>query len=450
MINQSTKEVKTYWFFTTNTLPDLELLQLLNNKKHEIALHIVNNPIKELKKLEDATGKKINYYTIHGTARLLSKIIWKRWKKKVPLIPKNYPLSSFHNFPTLGLDILCYKMHPDEAVKITKKYINKNYVLQIHPIWLFQRGKINFRGPFYETLRSILEVDNDIKSISFRKKIFFKVARDETEYEKDIFPTKEFLLKIKERGADIFTFIERGWTYNFNHKPKSWTKVEDNVALLHINSYDNWWNRVSKKTRNMVRKAEKCHITLKVIEPNESFVEGVWKIYNETPIRQNRFFPAYGISLSTVKKYIFSSKNSIFIGAYFNDELVGFIKIIRGNNVAILSQILSLKKYWDKAINNALIAKAVEICSNLQIQWLIYGRMGNHPSLDQFKLNNGFEKFKLNRYYIPLTKKGKIAIKLGLHKELKDTIPQIIKYKLIPFYNLASRIKVKIFIYKKL
>jgi len=38
MINESSKEVKAYWFFTPKTLPDKEMLKLLSNTRHEIAL----------------------------------------------------------------------------------------------------------------------------------------------------------------------------------------------------------------------------------------------------------------------------------------------------------------------------------------------------------------------------------------------------------------------------
>ena len=62
----------------------------------------------------------------------------------------------------------------------------------------------------------------------------------------------------------------------------------------------------------------------------------------------------------------------------------------------------------------------------------MYGRIGNHPSLDKFKDNNGFVKFPMQRYYIPLTGKGRLAIRLGLHKELKDALPESLKNPLIP------------------
>jgi len=441
MINESPKNVKAYWFFTRTTIPDEEILKLLNNHKHEIALHIVNDPYQEWKKLESISGRKINYYTIHGTARLLARIMWKRWKTKTPKIPPEYPLQSFHQFPTTGLDIICHRHTMEQAVKIAKDFIKEGYVLHIHPIWLFQRGKINQRGPFYEALRRILEVDMDFETIRLHRKIFFTIARDTREYLKNIIPTEEFTDKLREMGSDVFTFIERGWCFKIQTPPSNWIKSRDNVALLHITSFEEWWKAVGKKTRNMVRKAKKSGVTTKLTEPSEKLAKGIWKIYNETPIRQRRAFPHYGITLEKVRKAVIKSKNCSYIGAYYSGELVGFIHLIYGDNIAVMSQILSLKKHWNKAVNNALIAKAVEVCAEKSIPWLMYGRMGNHPSLDKFKTNNGFSEFPITRYYIPLTKKGKLATKLKLHREIKDVLPPSIKYPLIPLYNWLSRTK---------
>ena len=73
----------------------------------------------------------------------------------------------------------------------------------------------------------------------------------------------------------------------------------------------------------------------------------------------------------------------------------------------------------------------------------MYGRIGNHPSLDKFKESNGFVKFPITRYYVPITSKGKIAIGLGLHKDIKDALPKSIKYPLIPVINWVSRNKMR-------
>jgi len=121
-----------------------------------------------------------------------------------------------------------------------------------------------------------------------------------------------------------------------------------------------------------------------------------------------------------------------------------FIQLIHGENITIIPQILSLQKHWDKAVNNALVAKAIQVCASKGAKWIMYDRKGNRPMLDNFKQNNGCVKFELTRYYVPLTKKGKIATRLGVHREMKDALPQSIKYRLIPVYNWISRTRVRI------
>ena len=444
MINDSPIEVKAYWFFTTKTLPDPNLITLLDPQKHEIALHLINHPFKEKKILETTTRRPINYFTIHGTARLIMRVLWKRWKSNTPIIPKNFPLKSFHHFPTLSVDVLCFSCNRSKTLEKTKESISKGKILEIHPDWLFQKGTFNHRGPYYSILRTILKVDQEFENLVQNKRLFAKIGHLSKEYEKNIDLTDQLLNKLKEHDLDIFTFIERSWCQNFSKIPKNWIKTEDNIALLNLETYEDWWKKIGKKTRNMVRKAKKNGLFNKIIQPNEKFVEGIWKIYNETPIRQGRRFLHYGVILQTVKRRVLSSKNSTFIGAYLKEELVGFIQLVHGDNVAIISQILSLQKHWNKAINNALLAKAIEFCANQQVKWLMYGRMGNHPSLDRFKQNNGFTRFSLARYYVPLTVKGKIATKLGLHREFKDILPQSLKYTLIPVTNWISRTKTKV------
>ena len=444
MINDSTKDVKASWFFTSKTVPDMKLLALLHNNKHEIAFHLVNDPDKELEILERAVGKRIRYYTVHGTARILARIMWKRWKTKRPRIPPRFPLQSFHQFPKRGLDTLCYSCPTiSQAQSIIQKCIKEGCIVFFHPIWLFQRGKLNRRGSFYENLKRILEVDKEFESLLSRKKIFITIARDLKEYERDVVPTEETIEKLRERGIDIFTFVERRWKNRTVNPPKKWRRENDNVALLKLASYEEWWKNIGKKTRNMVRKAEKRGIRTEVADVDVKFAEGIWRIYNETPIRQERSFSHYGTPIRRVIESVISSKDCKYIGAYLEDELVGFVQLVEGDGITILSQVLSLKKHFDKAVNNALIAKTVEVCANSNHKWIIYGRIGNHPSLDRFKQSNGFSEFQLKRHYIPLTRKGKIAITLKLHRELKDSLPRAIKNQLFPLYNWIDRTRMQ-------
>jgi len=443
MINESPKEVKAFWFFTPKTIPDKELMCLLNKERHEIALHIANKAVEEIAVMEKATGRKLKYFSIHGTARFLARLMWKRWNYKAPSIPNNYPLISFHNFSTFGLDAYCYRHTTKQAIKATNEAIIDAKILHVHPIWLFQRGKMNHRGPYYETLRTILEVDDDLKGLSVSKKSFFKIAKIIWEYNTSIFPTKSRIEKLHERNIDIFTFIEGKWSGTIENVPKEWATTKEDIAYIEIHSYAEWLERIGKKTRNMIRKANKAGIKTKIVEPNDIFAEGVRRIFNETPLRQGRGFPHYGDSLAQVRNQLSLLENCTYIGASLQDELVGFVQLAHGDNLTNISQILSLQKYWDKAINNALIAKTIEVCAEKGIRRIMYGGMGNHPSLDNFKQSNGFTQFRLTRYYIPLTRRGKTATKFGMHKEIGDNLPSAIKYPLIRLYNWTSRTRTK-------
>jgi hypothetical protein len=283
----------------------------------------------------------------------------------------------------------------------------------------------------------------ELETLELRRKFFFTIARDMREYQWSIVPTGELVGRLRKRNVDVFTFIERKWCCPIESPSESWLRAEDNIGLLNVPSYDEWLKLIGKKTRNMVRKAEKSGVKTEVVEPNEKLAEGIWKIYNETPIRQERAFPHYGVSLQTVTRDVLSARNCTFIGAFFQDELAGFIQLVYGDKIAIISQILSLQRHSDKAVNNALVAKAVEVCGAKQAGWIMYGRMGNHPSLDNFKQSNSFTRYPLTRYYLPITRKGRIASKLGLHRELKDTLPQAIKSRLFSFYNWVSRTKMR-------
>ncbi len=446
LINESPEKVSVYWFFTPHTIPDSELLRFLHLERHDVGLHVATQPFTEWKQLEKATGRNVKYYTVHGTARLVARLIWRRkiWESRAT-IPTDFPLRSFYDFPTLALDWLCYKYPFVLALKIARESVSKGEVLHIHPEWLFQRGTLNRRGPYYETLRTLLGVDKELEGLQIRNKGFVRIARyaEENEFLHYAPLSTGFFEKLAERQVDLFTFIERKWSSPPSISSSRWSKVEDNVALLKIIPYEDWLNSVGKKTRNMIRKAEKSCVKVEIADPSEKLAKGIWRIYNETPVRQNRAFSHYGLTLDNVKALISAhAKDGTYIGAYFNGELVGFAQLLYGDQIAVMTQILSLQQHWDKAVNNALVAKAVEVCAAKSVPWLMYGRMGNHPSLDSFKKSNGFSKFDLTRYFVPLSTNGRVAAKLGLHKELKDTLPQRLKGPLIPVFNWASRTKV--------
>jgi hypothetical protein len=117
------------------------------------------------------------------------------------------------------------------------------------------------------------------------------------------------------------------------------------------------------------------------------------------------------------------------IGAYYKGELIGFIMMGNAGRYGVTNQIISAIKHRDKNTNNALIAKAVELCEMKGLPYLIYLFWGE-DSLTEFKRRCGFEKVRLPRYFVPLTQKGKLALKLGLHRGWKQLVPKQLKTSL--------------------
>ena len=212
MINESPKDVKAYWFFTPYTIPDQKLLDLLIPQKHEVALHVANEPMKEWRTLEQKTSCKVKYFTIHGTQNLFARLLWgRKLSQSQAIIPNDFPLTSFHDVTTTSLDRMRYLMGFDNVVKEAQHWVDESIVMSIHPEWLFETTIKTKRGPYYDSLKRILEVDQELETISMRKTLGVKIARDYREYEKSVIPTDDLIFKLDGRGMDIFTFVERKW-----------------------------------------------------------------------------------------------------------------------------------------------------------------------------------------------------------------------------------------------
>jgi hypothetical protein len=224
---------------------------------------------------------------------------------------------------------------------------------------------------------------------------------------------------------DILTF----WQRLPDTEPKySYTMEPDSIAALPIKSYSFWWeNQIDRAARNKVRKAEKKGVIVKPARFDDHFVQGMTSIFNETPIRQGRRYLHYGKDFERVKREFsrFLFREEIF-GAYLGEELVGFIMLANAGKYAFLGQIISKIAHRDLAPNNALLAKAVERCAEKGIPYLVYA-LWLDDSLGDFKRSNGFQKFDLPRYFVPLTRKGKLALSLGLHRGWKEAIPKRIR-----------------------
>jgi Acetyltransferase (GNAT) domain len=263
-----------------------------------------------------------------------------------------------------------------------------------------------------------------------------RIARLEQEWYEDVEDPRALInqLSKSEPRPDILTF----WQRLPDTEPKYSYRMElDSIAALPIKSYSLWWEKqIDRKARNKIRKAQKNGVVVKPATFDDRFVRGITSIFNETPIRQGRHYLHYGKDFETVKRQFsrFLFREELF-GAYLGEELVGFIMLAYADNYAYLGQIISKIAHRDLAPNNLLLAKAVERCAEKAVPYLVYA-LWLEDSLGDFKRSNGFQKFDLPRYYVPLTSKGKLALKLGLHRGWKEAVPKPLRR---PLKKLRSR-----------
>lgn len=269
-----------------------------------------------------------------------------------------------------------------------------------------------------------------------------RIARLEADLYHFLDDPEKLLNGLRKCGTriDLFTFMQKlpEKDPKFNY-PMEW----DNLAAVPISSFENWkTQQITGEARNRARQAEKKGVVIREVPFSDDLVKGIWEIYNETPVRQGRPFGHYGQSLEEVYKEEATFLDcSHFIGAFLNDKLIGFVKLTTDETrtQANLMNILSLIEHRDKAPTNALIAHSVRSCAEKGISYLVYQRFsyGNKISdgIMKFKKVNGFQKFDLPRYYVPLTALGRVAFQLGLHHRLVDRLPEQLVGKIRNFRN---------------
>ena len=237
------------------------------------------------------------------------------------------------------------------------------------------------------------------------------------------------LLRKSGKRVDLFTFVQR----ISEPAPKyAYHMEKDNLAVLPVSSFDNWiTNQINFKVRNKVRKSAKSGVVVREVPLDEELIRGISRIYNESPLRQGTKFRHYRKDLETLRKMKATFLDrSVFIGAYFEDNLIGFVKLVTDETrtQAGLMHIFSMISQRDKAPTNALIAQAVKSCAERGIPNLWYANMSygkkQNDSLAEFKRHNGFEKVEIPRYFVPLTMTGRVALRFGLHHGMADWVPE--------------------------
>lgn len=258
-----------------------------------------------------------------------------------------------------------------------------------------------------------------------------RIARLEADKYLFLSDPEEVVAALRAAGTpvDLFTFLPRlpdtSPKYSY---PFEW----DNLAVLPVTTFDHWWNeQIGFKARNKAKQAEKKGVVVREIPFDDCTVRGIWEVYNESPFRQGVPNHHFGESLDTVyREEATFLDHSIFIGAFLEDKMVGFIKLVADETwtQAGLMNIVSMVSHRDKAPSNALVAHAVRICAQRGIRYLVYSNFAYpkkpRSSLSDFKERNAFERVDLPRYYVPLTIKGALAWRLGFHKKFRYFLPE--------------------------
>ena len=269
---------------------------------------------------------------------------------------------------------------------------------------------------------------------------WIKMAEIHDEYwtEGELEDPDAFMKSLNEQSgkglkADILTFSQKLPNVTPKHPyPVDW----DNVAAIDLTSYENWLRKLSPDTRRNIKTAAKREVTTRLLKLDADLVSRIMEINNEVPIRQGRAFHHYGKDFTAVKQdYASFGDRSDYIGAFFQDEMIAFLKIVRIGQTAAIMQLLSKTSHHDKRAPNALIARAVEHYAAQKASYLTYiryryGKKRRSP-LTEFKRRNGFVEMAVPRFYVPLTAKGRIANALNLHKPLVEVLPEKLTYTLL-------------------
>lgn len=252
----------------------------------------------------------------------------------------------------------------------------------------------------------------------------FKTVSLKNEWQEDIGNPEEVVraLKAMPSRLDFLKFCQRVPDTEAKYQYyKEWRQV----AAIPISTFQHWWDKqIRFRARNKLRKAEKLGVRIEEVEFDDDFVRGVTEIYNQCPIRRGKPFRHYGKDFATVKTELaIDLHTAVFVAAYYDRELIGFVKFQIDDRYGRITLILDKIVHRDKSPTNGMIAKAIEICAQRRIPYLIYylWRRGDHG---KFQESVGFERFPVPEYYVPLTLLGKLVLALKLHHGWKSVIPE--------------------------
>lgn len=262
------------------------------------------------------------------------------------------------------------------------------------------------------------------------------VVHDEAWLERELEDPERYVERLKEdRGcglrANIFSFAQKLPATD----PKYAYPIEwESIAAIRLTTFQEWWEKLPQESRKNVRRSQKRGVEVRTVSLTDDLVRGLVELNNDSPVRQGRLYTHFGKTFEQVKKDQSDFLDHCeFVGAYHREELIGFMKIVYQNDTASILQLLPKASQSDKRPANALIAKAVELCVDKKMCYLVfgmynYGNKGDNP-MREFKTRHGFAEVLVPRYFIPLTVWGSFCTKAKLYRPLIGILPgSIIKF----------------------
>jgi hypothetical protein len=217
--------------------------------------------------------------------------------------------------------------------------------------------------------------------------------------------------------ADVLTFPDRPWMGETIKLPHS---DPISIALLSFSSYEDWYSRVRHETRSHIRRGLRSGAMAKCVgEVSGEAASNILGIYRETPFRENRFFrDFYEWDLPKVQRKFRTDEKQVSVVVAWQERIVGVAHAWFKDQVAELDLSITSLQARDKVrgISNLLIAKMIESLAERGVRHFVYGKFGVLPSLETFKLSNGFRPCAVNYNCLLLTAKARSMAALGLHR----------------------------------
>ncbi len=179
-----------------------------------------------------------------------------------------------------------------------------------------------------------------------------------------------------------------------------------------------WKNKFNKKARNLVRKFLRSGGKVELLKNPLNYVDDIMEINLSKPLRQGRPLPETYTRKDLVIQILernIRDKGEHFrvYGAFIKDKLVAYAYVSEHNGYAYISRFLTHAKYFKYAASNGLLSFIIESLCKEGVKVVQYGYWSRHyEGVNHFLQQHGFEKGEVRAYYIPLTMKGSLVLKM--------------------------------------